>query len=89
MITKARKITSKGQITIPKEIREKLGTASVFFEVVNEDVMIRPVKDASGSLNKYVRNVKKSTSIRQMKEKSWEDVVQEKQTTPRKRQFGE
>ena len=78
MITEARKITRKGQVTIPKEIRKKLGATSVFFEVVNEDVVIRAVKDAAGSLGKYARNVKPGMSIKQMKDKAWEEVVCEK-----------
>lgn len=78
MITEARKITRKGQVTIPKEIRKKLGATSVFFEVVNEKVVIRAVKDAAGSLGKYARNVKPGMSMKQMKDKAWEEVVREK-----------
>jgi len=78
MITEARKITRKGQVTIPKEIRKKLGVTSVFFEVVNEDVVIRAVKDAAGSLKQYARNVKPAMSMKQMKDKAWEEVVREK-----------
>ena len=78
MITEARKITRKGQVTIPKEIRKRLGATSVFFEVVNEDVVIRAVKDAAGSLSKYARNVKPAMSMKQMKDNAWEEVVHEK-----------
>jgi len=41
-------ITSKGQITIPKKIRELLGLRSsskVIFEVKKEEVKIKPVVD--------------------------------------------
>ena len=78
MITEARKITRKGQVTIPKEIRKKLGATAVFFEVVNEDVVIRAVKDAAGSLGKYARNVKPGMSMKQMRDKAWEEAVREK-----------
>ena len=51
------KITSKGQITIPKEIRELLGTDMVVFKVVKGKVLLEPVKDVGGifknNLNKY------------------------------------
>ena len=41
-------ITSKGQITIPKKIRELLGleiSSKVIFEVKEEEVKIKPVVD--------------------------------------------
>ena len=41
------KITSKGQITVPKRVRQSLGVEtgdSVVFEVRGGDVVIRPVR---------------------------------------------
>lgn len=46
------KITTKGQVTIPVEIREKLGllpNSEVEFEVVGQAVRIRKVKRAAGT----------------------------------------
>ncbi len=78
MITETVKITSKGQITIPKEIRKRLQSTAVFFEVVNEDIVVRPVKDAAGSLSAYAKNAEPSLSGPSMKEQAWEEGVHEK-----------
>ena len=50
---KTAKVTSKGQVTIPKEIRDILGSEVVEFEVENERVVIRPVKRVAGKLRSY------------------------------------
>lgn len=47
------KITSKGQVTIPKEIRSFLGSEVVEFEVQEERVVLRPVKRMAGKLSSY------------------------------------
>ncbi len=78
MPTAAVKITKKGQVTIPKEIREKLKTDTVYFDVENETVVVRPVRDAAGSLSQYAKNVKPGTSMKQMKDEAWEEAVREK-----------
>ncbi len=78
MTTAAVKITRKGQVTIPKEIRDKLKADAVYFEVEDDTVMVRPVRDAAGSLREYAGNVKPGASMRQMKDKAWEGAVREK-----------
>ena len=78
MTTAAVKITSKGQVTIPKEIREKLKANSVYFEVEDDTVMVKPVRDAAGSLSEFAGNVKPGVSMRQMKDRAWEVAVREK-----------
>jgi AbrB family looped-hinge helix DNA binding protein len=78
MTTAAVKITRKGQVTIPKEIREKLKADAVYFEVENDIVMVKPVRDAAGSLREFAGNVKLGASMRQMKGKAWEVAVREK-----------
>ncbi|OGW33662.1 MAG: hypothetical protein A2X58_12930 [Nitrospirae bacterium GWC2_56_14] len=78
MATTAVKITQKGQVTIPKEVRDKLNSTSVYFEVKGDVVMVRPVRDAAASLHDYARNVKPSASVKQMKDKAWEAAVREK-----------
>jgi len=78
MATKAAKITKKGQVTIPKEIRERLKASAVYFEVVNDDVVVRAVRDAAGSLSKYAANVKQDVSMKEMKDKAWEEAVHDK-----------
>ena len=78
MATEAVKITRKGQVTIPKKIRERLKATAVYFEVVNDEVVVRAVKDAAGSLSEYAGNVKPGISIKQMKDRAWEEAVHEK-----------
>ncbi|MFH0825587.1 MAG: AbrB/MazE/SpoVT family DNA-binding domain-containing protein [Pseudomonadota bacterium] len=78
MTTEAVKITRKGQVTIPKEIRERLKATAVYFEVVNDEVVIRAVRDAAGSLSEYAGNVKPDISIELMKDKAWEEAVHDK-----------
>lgn len=77
-MTTALKITSKGQVTIPKEIRAKLKTNTVYFEMVDDNIVVKAVKDAAGSLSEYAKNVKPGISIKQMKDKAWEAAVREK-----------
>ena len=78
MTTAAVNITRKGQVTIPKEIRERLKANAVYFEVEDDIVMVKPVRDAAGSLREFAENVKQGASMRQMKDKAWEVAVREK-----------
>lgn len=78
MATEAVKITRKGQVTIPKKIRERLKASAVYFEVINDEVVIRAVKDAAGSLSEYAKNAQPDTTIKEMKDRAWEEAVHEK-----------
>ncbi len=78
METEAVKITRKGQVTIPKKIRDKLNATSVYFKVINDEVVVRAVRDAAGSLSEFGRNAKSGMSIEQMKDRAWEEAVHEK-----------
>jgi len=76
--TAAVKITKKGQVTIPKEIRDILKTNTVYFEVEDDTVIVKPVRDVAGSLSEYAKNVKPGTSMKKIKEMAWEEAVREK-----------
>jgi AbrB family looped-hinge helix DNA binding protein len=78
MATEAVKITRKGQVTIPKRIRERLKATAVYFEIVNDEVVVRAVRDAAGSLSEYAGNVKSDISLKQMKDRAWEEAAYEK-----------
>lgn len=78
MKTTAVKITRKGQVTIPREIREKLKANTVYFEVEDDTIVVKPVRDAAGSLSHYAGNVRPGASMRKMKDKAWEEAVREK-----------
>ena len=46
------KISSKGQVTIPKKFREFLGTNLIRFRIIEGRVIIEPVKDVGGIFKK-------------------------------------
>jgi AbrB family looped-hinge helix DNA binding protein len=78
MATSAAKITRKGQVTIPKEIRRAIKTNAVYFELKGEDVLMKPVPDASGSLKEYAGRVQTKASMSKLKEIAWEEAIREK-----------
>lgn len=78
MTSTAVRITRKGQVTIPKKIRDKLNARSVYFEVVNDVVVVKAVRDAAGSLSEYAGNVKPGVSMKRMKDSAWEEAVRGK-----------
>jgi hypothetical protein len=45
----------------------------------------RPVRDAAGSLQKYARNVKPGASMKDLKDKAWEEAVREKTGNAKRR----
>jgi len=78
MTTATIKITRKGQVTIPKKIREKLNADFVYFETKDDIVMIKPIREAAGSLRDFAANVKPGVSMNKKRNKAWEEAVQEK-----------
>lgn len=50
------KISSKGQITLPKMVRDILGTERIRIIVEETQVRIEPVKSVAGSLKNFARN---------------------------------
>jgi AbrB family looped-hinge helix DNA binding protein len=69
------KITSKGQITLPREARKRLGTDTVEIEVVGEEVRLKPVRSVAGALSGYAGE---KASLKEIREKVWEEVAHEK-----------
>ena len=74
-VVKTAKVSSKGQITLPREARKALGTNLVRIVSENGSVRIEPVKDLAGSLAHYA---KKRVAFRVARNKAWEAVVREK-----------
>jgi AbrB family looped-hinge helix DNA binding protein len=66
------KITSKGQITIPRQIRKVLTTDTVEFEIEEGKVVLIPVRSVAGSLAKYATGEKPLAEIR---DKVWQEVA--------------
>ena len=50
---KVAKISSKGQITLPKAVRDRLGSNLVRLVSDDKGVRIEPVRDVAGSLRRY------------------------------------
>ena len=75
MPIKAVKITSKGQATIPKVIRDLLKTDVVEFEVVEGTVVVKPVLSVGASLSRYS---KEYVSLKDVRETVWEEVARER-----------
>jgi AbrB family looped-hinge helix DNA binding protein len=69
------KITRKGQVTIPKEMRDFLGSDIVEFRLTNGNILVKPVKSVAGSLSKYA---KKYTSLKDIRDKVWERVAHDR-----------
>lgn len=76
MFTDTVKITSKGQLTIPKAIREFLNTETVSFEICNDAVIIKPVKTVAGSLKDFA--FKQDISFKEEREQAWEEVINDR-----------
>jgi len=70
------KITKKGQVTIPRKIRQKLNSEVVEFDIIESGVIIRPVESVGGSLNSYAP--KKMRPFKEEREKAWDEVIQER-----------
>lgn len=68
------KITKKGQVTIPKEIRDYLKTDVVRFRIIEGRVVVEPVRDLGGIFRRYV---KKSIPFEKERELAWEKVADE------------
>ena len=68
-------ITSKGQVTLPREVRDFLKTRTVEFEVMEDVVVLRPVESVAGSLAQYAKG---NHSLHSVREKVWQEVARDK-----------
>jgi AbrB family looped-hinge helix DNA binding protein len=69
------KITRKGQVTIPRKIREKLGADVVEFEWIDGVVTLRPVKSVAGALQGYAGA---GVPFGEARERAWEEAASER-----------
>jgi AbrB family looped-hinge helix DNA binding protein len=69
------KITSKGQVTIPKRVREILEGNTVEFIISDNTVIVKPVKNVGGALAKYAT---KHVPLKEVRKKVWKNVADEK-----------
>lgn len=68
------KVTSKGQITLPKRAREALGSDVVEIEIEEGQVLRRPVRSLGGALREFAKEPKSFSEIR---ENVWEAVARD------------
>lgn len=74
-------VTSRGQVTLPKCIREFLQSRLIEFELRDQVVMVRPVKSVGGSLAAYAD---RPHPISEIRDSTWKEVARGKarQRTP-------
>jgi len=69
------KITSKGQVTIPKKVRDVLESNTVEFIISDDGVIVKPVKSVGGALAKYAT---KHVPLREVRKNVWKEVADER-----------
>ena len=70
---KTAKVTSKGQVTIPKEIRDHLDSEVIEFEIEGDRVIIRPVRKIAGVLKRYA-----NSDMISREDSAWERALKNK-----------
>lgn len=65
-------ITSKGQLTLPRDARRVLNTTTVVIEVEGEAVVLRPARSVAGALAKYAGP---NAPLREVRERVWGEVA--------------
>jgi AbrB family looped-hinge helix DNA binding protein len=71
---KTAKVSSKGQITLPKPIRDLLRSDFVRLVVEDGEVRLEPVPDLAGSLASYARGM----PVENEKEAAWETELRDR-----------
>ena len=74
-MTVTAKITSKGQLTIPRAARMALKTNTVEVEIQGDMVILRPVRSVAGALAGYAKGKEPFAEVRA---KVWQEVADEK-----------
>ncbi|MHB8791506.1 MAG: AbrB/MazE/SpoVT family DNA-binding domain-containing protein [Desulfobulbaceae bacterium] len=69
------KITSKGQITLPRHVRKVLNSDTVEIEVVEGKLLLTPVRSVAGILAKYAVG---ENSLAEIRDKVWQEVAHDK-----------
>ncbi len=74
-VEKAVKISRKGQITLPRRVRQLLASDLVRIVVDEGVVKIEPVRDVAGNLRKYARRY---VPLEKARGKAWDEAMREK-----------
>ena len=68
-------VTSKGQVTLPKAVREFLQSKTVEFEISGDKVVMRPVRSVGGSLKQYANEYR---PLEEVRDDVWTQMAHEK-----------
>ena len=72
------KVSSKGQITLPRQVRQMLGGPTVrLIADTDEGVMLKPMNRVQGALRGYA-----STDLQEKEESAWAESVKSKVSRP-------
>lgn len=74
-VVKTIRISSKGQITLPKQFRDLLQSDVVRIVAHRGAIKIEPVQDAAGTLRRYAGRY---VPVKKIKGKAWEEALGEK-----------
>ena len=75
MKTNSIRISENGQLTIPKEIREILGTSLIHIEIdQQQNIKIIPIKKVAKIFKNYTNSVNKD--FKEMREYSWSQEIE-------------
>ena len=72
---KTAKLSQKGQITLPKKVRDFLGSNVIKVVIENGQVRLEPLKDLAGSLSQYAGRY---IPFEEARERAWEAEFNEK-----------
>jgi bifunctional DNA-binding transcriptional regulator/antitoxin component of YhaV-PrlF toxin-antitoxin module len=68
-------ITSRGQVTFPRKVREALNSRLIEFDIRDGVVLVRPVRSVAGGLAAYAR---KSPPLSEVRNRVWKEVADAK-----------
>ena len=68
-------VTSRGQVTLPRRVREALDSRIIEFEVRDNLVLVRPVRSVAGGLAAYAR---KHRPLAEVRAEVWKEVARAK-----------
>lgn len=77
MITHPVNVSPKGQVVLPRAVRNALNTQHIVFEIVDNIVTIKPLTNAKGSLSKYKLENKDFSQVR---EQAWQETFNDRKS---------
>ena len=79
MSTATATVTNRGQVTLPKVVREALGESkAIEFTVVGNVIVINPIQNMAGSLAQYAKKDLPDKSFKEIREEAWAEAANAK-----------